>query len=309
LEKFKMSEQQGTLLVSGASGHLGQRVVELLLEAGIAPGSIVAATRTPEKLADFASRGVVVRQADFEDPASLAGAFAGVDRLLLVSTDTLDVPGRRLKQHQNAVKAAEAAGVKHVVYTGIVNPNAGFPAFVNPDHNGTEEALKASKLGYTVLRENIYTDYLLPTLSQAVATGQLFSAAGDGKTAYITREDCARAAAAALTSSFNGRRAVDITGPAAVSQYDIAAIVSDITGSKVTYVPLELEAVIQAMVGAGLPRPLAEAFASFDAATAQGQFRAVSKGIEELTGRKPTSVADFLAANKAVLLQGIAATQ
>ncbi|MBZ0289531.1 MAG: SDR family oxidoreductase [Anaerolineae bacterium] len=302
-----MSGQQGTLLVTGASGNLGRRVVELLLEAGTPPNKIVAATRSPEKLADFAARGVFVRQADFEDLDSLASAFAGVERLLLVSTDAVGEPGRRIKQHQNAVKAAEGAGVKHVVYTGIMNPNAGFPAFVNPDHWGTEEALAASKMGYTSLRENIYTDYLLSTLGRAVASGQLFSAAGDGKTAYITREDCARAAAAALASSFEGRRTVDITGPEAVSQHDVAAVVSAITGQKVTYIPLELEALIQGMVGAGLPRPLAEAFATFDASNAQGQFSAVSNGVEELTGRKPTSVADFLAANKNVLMQGAAA--
>jgi NAD(P)H dehydrogenase (quinone) len=291
-----MSEnQQPTLLVTGASGNLGRLVVELLLEKGIAPGKIVAASRTPEKLADFAGRGVLVRKADFEDTASLAEAFVGVDRLLLVSTDALDVPGRRLKQHQNAVKAAEEAGVSHVVYTGIVNPTPDFPAFVNPDHGGTEEALAASKLGFTVLRENIYTDYLLNSLGQAVATGQLFSAAREGKTAYITREDCARAAAAALASSFSGRRTVDITGPAAVSQHDVAVIASAVSGHPVTYIPLELEALIQGMVGAGLPRPLAEAFATFDAATAQGQFTEASNGVEALTGRKPTSVAEFLA--------------
>jgi len=296
-----------TLLVTGASGHLGQRVLELLLEAGIAPGKIVAASRTPEKLAAFTARGVTARRADFEDPTSLAEAFKGVDRLLLVSTDAVDVPGRRIQQHRNAVKAAEEAGVSHVVYTGIMNPTPDFPAFVNPDHRGTEEALAASKLGYTVLRENIYTEALLASLGQAVATGQLFSATGDGKAAYITREDCARAAAAALASSFNGRRILDISGPEAVSQKDVAAIASQITGRQITYIPLELDALIQGMVGAGLPHPMAEAYATFDAAIAQGQFSAVSNGVEELTRRKPTSVAEFLAANRAALRQGAAA--
>lgn len=300
-----MSENnQPTLLVTGASGHLGRLVLELVLETGTAPGKIIATTRTPEKLADFSEKGVIVRQADFDDPASLAEAFKDVNRLLLISTDALDVPGRRLKQHQNAVKAAEEAGVSHVVYTGIVNPTPDFLAFVNPDHRGTEEALAASKMGFTVLRENIYTEYLLSTLGQAVQSGQLFSAAEDGKAAYITREDCARAAAAALASSFSGRRTVDITGPAAVSQNDVAAIAAQLTGQPLAYIPLELEALIQGMVGAGLPRPLAEAFATFDAAIAQGQFSGVSNGVEELTGRKPTSVAELLAA---ALPQGAAA--
>jgi NAD(P)H dehydrogenase (quinone) len=297
------------LLVSGASGNLGRRVVELLLEAGTPPNKIVAATRSPEKLADFAAHGVFVRQADFEDLGSLASAFAGVDRLLLVSTDVLDGTNRRIQQHLNAIKAAEEAGVKHVVYTSIVNPTPDFAAVVNPDHRATEEGLAASNIGYTSLRENIYTEMLLGSLPQAVATGTLFRATGNSKTAYITREDCARSAAAALSSSFDGRRTVDITGPQALTQYDIAAIASEITGRIVTYIPVELEVAIQGMVGAGLPRPAAEAYASFDSATAQGQFSAVSNGVEGLTGRKPTSVADFLAAHKGLLTQGVVTTE
>lgn len=302
-----MSANQPTLFVTGASGQLGRLVLDFLLADGIAPNRIIAGTRSPEKLAEYAARGVFVRKVDFEDTASLPDAFKGADRLLLISTDALDVPGRRLKQHQNAIKAAEEAGVQHIVYTGIVNPMPDFAAIVNGDHGGTEEALTASKLGFTSLRENIYTDYTLGGLGYAVATGQLFKATADGKTAYITREDCARAAAAALASSFEGRRTVDITGPDALSQADIAAIVSDLTGRKVVYAPVDLEAVIQGMVGAGLPRPAAEAFATFDTATAQGQFEGVSSGVQDLTGRKPTSVAEFLAAYREALLQGAAA--
>jgi NAD(P)H dehydrogenase (quinone) len=294
------SNHKPTLLVSGASGQLGRQVVEFLLESY--QGTIIAATRTPEKLADFAERGVVVRPADFDDLASLASAFAGVDRLLLISTDAVDVPGRRLNQHRNAVKAAEQVGVSHVVYTSIMNPGPDNPAFVVGDHRGTEEALAATALGWTVLRANIYMDLFLYSLPQAVQMGQLVNAIGDGKAAYITREDCARAAAAALASSFDGRRTLDITGPAAVSQYELAATVSQLTGRTVEYVPVDLETVIQGMVGAGLPRPVAEGFASFDAAIAQGKFSQVSNVVEELTGRKPTSAADFLAAHRNALL-------
>jgi NAD(P)H dehydrogenase (quinone) len=284
-----------TLLVTGASGHLGRRVVELLLEANA--GQIIATTRTPDKLAEFAQRGVVVRQADFDNADSLPAAFAGADRLLLISTDAVDVPGRRLNHQRAAIKAAEAAGVKHIVYTSIMNPVPENPAFVVPDHHGTEEALAASGIGWTALRENLYAEVLVGSLSQAIASGSLYSGAGDGKAAYITREDCARASAAALASSFDSRRTVNITGPDALSQADAAALASSISGRPVAYVPLPIDAVIEGMVGAGLPRPMAEAYATFDAAIAQDFFSAVSNGVEELTGRKPIRIADYLAEN------------
>ena len=296
-----MSSTKPTLLVTGASGQLGRRVLELLLESY--DGPIIAATRTPEKLSEFAQRGVIVRRADFEDPASLLEAFQGVDRLLLISTDALDVPGRRINQHRNAVKMAEQAGVSHVVYTSIVNPGADSPAFVAPDHRSTEEALTESNMGWTVLRENIYMDLLLMSISQATKMGKLFNAIGNGKAAYITREDCARAAVASLVSSYEGRRVLEITGPEAVSQYEVAAIASRITGQEISYVPLELEILIQNMVSVGLPRPLAEGYASFDVAVAQDKFSAVSSTVEDLTGRKPISIADFLSAHQHALLQ------
>ncbi len=296
-----MSENnQSTLLVTGASGQLGRRVVELLLVANA--GTIIATTRTPEKLSDLSRRGVIVRYADFNEPESLAAAFAGVDRLLLISTDALGEPGLRLKQHQAAIKAAEAAGVSHVIYTSLANPGPESAVLFAPDHYGTEEALAASQLNWTVLRNNLYADLLLFSLSQAIQMGQLFSAAGEGKIAYITREDCAQAAAAALLSSFNGRKILNITGPAALSQNDLANLATKISGTPITYVPLELEVLIQNMVAAGLPRPIAETYASIDTATAQGQFEAVSNDFTELTGSKPTAVANFLAANQDALL-------
>ena len=181
-----------TLLVTGASGHVGRRAVELLLEAKA--GTIIAATRTPAKLADLEARGVIVRHADFDNPASLTKAFEGVNRLLLISTDVLGQPGYRLNQHRTAVKAAEDAGVNHVVYTSLMNPGPDSPVLLAPDHHGTETALAESKMGWTSLRENLYAETLLGSVSRAIQMGQHFSAAGDGKAAYITREDVARAA-------------------------------------------------------------------------------------------------------------------
>ncbi len=291
---------QPTLLVTGASGHLGQRVLELLLEANA--GQIIATTRTPEKLADFAKRGVIVRQADFDDLNGLVEAFKGADRLLLISTDVIGVPGLRIQQHANAVKAAEQAGVSHVVYTSLINTEPGTPVAIAPDHYHTEQALAQSQLGWTVLRNNIYSEMLISTAARAVATGTLASATGDGKAAHVTREDCARAAAAALAAPFTGRRTLDITGPAAHSYAELAQIISQVSGRQVNFVPLTLKTLIGGMEQAGLPRPLAEAYASFDDGVAQGKMNVVSSAVEELTGRAPTSVADFLASQREAVL-------
>ncbi|MBL8165011.1 MAG: SDR family oxidoreductase [Anaerolineae bacterium] len=291
---------QPTLLITGASGHLGRRVIELLLETQT-DSTIIATTRSPEKLADFSKQGVVVRHADFDQPDTLAEAFAGAERLLLISTDALGVPGLRINQHRNAISAAEQAGVKHVVYTSLIKPDPDSPVLLAPDHHSTETALAESRVGWTVLRENLYAEVLLGSVTQAVKFGGLYNAAANGRAAYITREDCARAAAAALASSFEGRRTLDITGPEALSQEDVAALASSIVGKPLNYVPLELDVLLNNMVSAGLPRPVAEIFASFDTAIAQGRFSAVTNSIEVLTGRKPISIAEFLSANRGAL--------
>ncbi len=289
-----------TLLVTGASGNLGQRVLELLLAAG--DKNIIATTRSPEKLAAFAAQGVTVRAADFDNVSSLTAAFAGADRLLLISTDALDRPGRRLEQHQNAVKAAELAGVKHVVYTSLTHAEPDSPILLAGDHYGTEQALQSSGVGYTVLRNNVYADQLISTLQRAIAGGQLFAAAAEGKTGYVTREDCARAAAAALSADFEGRRTLDVTGPSAISQAELAEIAQTLSGKPVVYVAIPLSALVDGMVGAGLPRPMAEVYASFDAGIAAGVLDVAPGAVESLTGTPPQSVAEFLAAHRESLV-------
>jgi len=289
-----------TLLVTGASGQLGRRVLELLLEARA--GKLIATTRNPEKLADLASRGVSVRQADFEDAGSLPSAFAGAERMLLISTDAVDKPGRRIAQHRAAVEAAVRAGVKHVIYTSLTNPGPGSPVTFAPDHYGTEQALAASPLGWTILRNNVYTDFLLRSLPQAVVTGKLVAAAGDGGAGYVTREDCARAAARALASQSLDRKILDITGPAVVTHGELAQMASDLTGRPVEYVRVEADELRQGLLAAGIPAVFTDIVVSFDVARAKGTLAVVSNAVAELTGRPPMSVAAFLESQRAVLV-------
>lgn len=294
-----------TVLITGASGHLGRRVAELALASGRA--RIVLATRTPAKLADLAARGAEVRAADFDNPGSLASAFAGVDRLLLVSTDALAQPGQRLAQHRAAIAAADAAGVRHVVYTSIAQAAPDSVAAATPDHYATEQALIASPLSFTLLRNNLYADNLLQSLPQAVASGSLYTANPSGGVAYITREDCARAAAAALLAADYTRRTLEISGPAAVTPADLATLAAQLTGRPVKHVPLPADALRGGLAGAGLPPFLVDLLVTFDLAAARGELALVTSAVAELTGRPPQSVADFLAAHRDALVSAPAA--
>jgi NAD(P)H dehydrogenase (quinone) len=289
-----------TLLVTGAGGHLGRRVVELLIEAKAGP--VIATTRHPEKLADLAAKGVDVRKGDFDDPASLAAAFAGADRLLLVSTDAVGRPGGRHAHHRAAIEAAVVADVSHVVYTSSPAPHPTVEESVPNDHYWTEQALAASPLGWTVLRNNIYAEIILMGLPQAVASGQLFTATRNGGRNYVTREDCARAAAAALAADFDGRRILDVTGPRPVTQDEIAAIASEIAGRPVRHVSVDPADLQKGLIAAGLPQIYADLLVEYDVDAAEGYHAIATPTVRELTGREPTPVRDFLAAQRAALL-------
>lgn len=288
------------LLVTGAGGHLGRRVIELLLAQDAGP--IIAATRDPDRIADLRARGVEVRRADFEAPGSLTDAFAGIARALIISTDALDRPGRRLAQHKNAIDAAVRARVEHVVYTSAPKAGPDSVIAVVPDHYATEQALEQTSLGFTILRNNLYAELLLGSLPRAVATGQHVTACGEGAIAYLSREDCARAAAAALASSFSGRRVLEVTGPAAITQRELAQIASELTGKPITYVSIPRAALEDGMVKAGLPAPLAAVYASFDEGAARGELDVVTSAVKDLTGTPAEDIRSFLSRHKDALL-------
>ena len=289
-----------TVVVTGASGQLGQRVLELLLERADAP-QVIATTRTPAKLEALARRGVDVRAADFDDESTLVPAFSGAKRALLISTDALDAPGHRQAQHARAIRALARAGVEHVVYTSLPSPDQS-KVLLAPDHAATEREIVASGLDYTFLRNNVYADLLLGSLPAALATGQLVDARGNGKVAYVTRDDCARVAAAVVADfSQTGKHAFDVTGPDAVSSEDLARIASEVAGRPVRHISVPLAAVIQGMVQHGLPEHVAGVYASFDTAIANHELSTVTNTVERFTGRKPQSLREYLSAQRARL--------
>lgn len=290
-------------LVTGASGHLGQLVITNLLETHRIPASrIIASTRKPESLAALKAKGVDVRAADFDDTANLVKAFTGATRLLLISTDAMDRPGRRLEQHRNAIAAAEKAGVEHVLYTSMPKPETSAVLFA-PDHVGTEKALAASGLkGWTVLRNNWYFENLLHSLPHAIKSGTWYTAAGEGKIAHIARADLARAAAAALASGNGGTNTYTLTGGQEFTTGEIARLVSDTVGKPIAVVQVPLEGLVQGMVGAGVPEPVARVFGSFDTNTAQGGLSGVTGDYKKLTSNDNTPFASWLAKNKQAFL-------
>jgi NAD(P)H dehydrogenase (quinone) len=287
----------GFLIVTGAAGTLGKLVVERLVALG-AGDRVVAVTRRPEALADLAARGVNVRAGDFDAPASLETAFAGVSRALVISTDALDKPGHRISQHEVAFKALASQGAAHIVYTSIVNP-IDSRILLSKDHAASEAALARAGVPFTVLRDNIYSQMLLDGAKRALASGKLVDARGDGRVAYVSREDVAAVAAAVLLEPPAGNQLLDVTGSESLSGPDLARLISEVGGRPVEHQSIPLEALVEGMVQHGLPRPVAEVYASFDAGIAAGELAKVSDVVERLTGKQPEKFGDFLRRNQA----------
>jgi NAD(P)H dehydrogenase (quinone) len=292
-----------SIVITGASGQLARLTTEAVAEK-VAPSDVILVTRTPDALGDLAARGFAVRKGDFDDPASLPAAFEGGERLLLISTD---VVGIRVPQHRAAIDAAVAAGVRWSAYTGIVNPSDSNPGVAAREHRATEEALRDSGLGWTFLRNSIYAEMLLRGAGPALASGRLVTNAGEGRTTYVSRTDCAAAAAAVLTSDGHEGREYDITGPEALGEREVAALYAELGGRPVEPAFLDDDGWVAAMVEhAGMPEPVARTYATFGAAARRGYVAVVSSTVEDLTGRPPRSVREVLEAHRAELASAAA---
>lgn len=293
-----MSEK---LLVTGASGKLGRLVLDALLKRGVPASNIIGTTRDATKLADYAAKGIAVREADFNDPASVKKAFTGADRVAIISTDAIDGNGTRIRQQTGAVAAAKEAGVKHIVYTSMPNPREGSKITFEADHRLTEEAVKASGLAYTILRNAWYQENLFMNLPQVLASGTWYTSAGQGKVSHIARQDCADALAAVLASDRVESKVYTLTGPEGLTTDEIAKFASDATGKPIAVVHLTDEQLAGGMNAAGVPDYLVPFMVGFDANTREGGADMVTSDVELLTGRKPRSLQAFLQENKALL--------
>ncbi|MCA0996390.1 NAD(P)H-binding protein [Alloyangia pacifica] len=272
-------------LITGATGQLGALVLEQL-RAAAPEARIAALVRRAEAAAALEAQGLVVRVASYDDPAALEAAFAGVDKLLLISSSEV---GKRAEHHGNVIGAAEKAGVGFIAYTSILNA-ASSPLTVLPgEHVATEEALAASGLTYALLRNGWYSENYVMGAGAALEHGALIGAAGDGRIASAARADFAAAAVAVLTGETPARGTVyELAGDDSYTLTEFAAALSEIAGKEIPYVNMSEADYAAALEGAGLPGPVAHMLADSDNGAAQGGLYSDHKTLSQLIGRPTT---------------------
>ena len=278
-----------TIAITGATGKLGRLVINALIDGGAAPGDIVAAVRDPAKAADLAARGVRVREADYDRLETLAAAFAGVDRLLLISGSET---GRRVPQHLAVIDAAKAAGVGFLAYTSALRADT-TPLGLAAEHKATEEAIRASGIPFALLRNSWYTENYTQQIGTALISGSFLGSAGEGRIAAATRADYAAAAAGVLLSGETG--VFELGGDEPFTMAQLAAEVARQTGTPVKYRNLPVAESRTVLAGAGVPEAFAGVLADTDAQIAGGALDTGSGDLRRLIGRPTTPLADAVA--------------
>ena len=275
-----------SLVVTGATGKLGRHVVESLLERGVPASEITAVGRSTGRIDDLAARGVKVVAADYGDAASLDAALSGADKVLLVSSSDFN---DRAGQHRAAIAAAVRAGVGHLVYTSA--PRATTTSMLlADDHRATEEAIAASGLTSTVLRNGWYVENYTVQLPTYLEHGMV-GAAGDGRVSLALRSELAEAAAAVLVGEGHEGKVYELGGDA-VTLTELAALLSAAAGRDISYTDVPVATLTGILVGAGVPEPMAVVFADVDRAISVGELEVDPADLATLLGRPATAVAD-----------------
>lgn len=285
-----------TVLVTGASGHLGRLVVAALLDRGVPASDIRAGARDTARVADLAERGVQTVRLDYGDAASVADAVAGAERVLLISGSEV---GQRVTQHRAVIDAAASADIAQLVYTSA--PHATSSALVlAPEHKATEEAITASGVPATILRNNWYTENYLGTLAQARATGVVASSAGTGRVASASRRDFAEAAAVVLTSDGHLGAVYELGGDVAWDFAELARAIGEVLERDVAYLPQTPEEQASALEAAGLDAGTAGFIVALDANIREGLLGEVTGQLSRLIGRPTTPLVEGLRAGAAI---------
>ncbi|HUD43718.1 MAG TPA: NAD(P)H-binding protein [Dokdonella sp.] len=280
------------IVITAASGRLGRATAEALEARGVAPSQVRLAARSPDRLADLAARGFGIAAADYERADMLEAAFAGAKTVLLISSMGIDAD--RLRHHRQAIEAAQRTGVERIVYTSATHPSADSRFEWAGAHRLTEALLAESGLAWTILRDNAYAANNAGAYLQARRSGVLALPGIDAPVAYVTHEDVAAAAAAALTAPGHEGRIYEITGPEALDGHRIAAMLGDVFGRSITAADLPLADFAQGLRAAGLPEFVVTGVTSFQAALAAGEYAAVSDDVARLTGRPAQPLRTYL---------------
>ena len=281
-----------SVVVTGATGQLGRLTVEALLRRGVPAPDVVATGRDVTGIKDLAERGVVVRRADFADPDSLAAAFAGADKLLLISAS---IPvDERVANHRRAIDAALAAGVSLVAYTSMLNADTG-TTILAATHRATEEYLRERGVPSVLLRNGWYLESYIGQLPQVLQNGTVIGAAGQGRVSAASRADYAEAAAVVLTTEGHAGAVYELGGDEAFTQSELAAAISAAAGKQITYTELSAPKLAQVLTDAGLPGELPDVFADNDLGWSRGELFTSSGDLRRLIGRPTTPLAEAVA--------------
>ena len=278
------------IVVTGASGQLGRLVIQSLLRK-VPAGEIVAAVRDPKRVQDLAALGVQVRQADYNQPATLLSAFAGADKVLLISSSEI---GQRVAQHAAVIAAAQQAKVKLLAYTSLLHADRS-PLGLADEHRQTEALLQESGLPSVLLRNGWYTENYLASIPAALAHGVLLGSAGEGRIASATRADYAEAAATVLTLDAQAGRVYELASDQAYSLSELAAELSRQSGQPVRYQDLPEAEFQAALLAAGLPAEVASLLADSDAGASRGGLFDDGRQLSALLGRPTTSLTEAVA--------------
>jgi len=304
----QLAVAQDKLIVSGASGQLGGLVVDELLARKVPAKDLILVSRTPntDAMKAYAAKGASVRFGDFTRPESLAAAYAGGTKMLLISVN--GGGGQRPELHKAAIDAAIAAGVKLIAYTSYVNADVYLDSTIATDHRRTEQFLKESGVAWTLLRNQIYADGLVDQAVQIIREGKLVTFTPDARVAYVTREDCAAAAAAVLATPGHENRAYNITGPDAVGPRELVALASEVGGKRVDLVVMDEAAYAKSLSDSGMPESAIRGALTFAKELNSPYLREPSTAVADLTGRPATSVRKLLTADRGRLRAAAAET-
>ena len=277
------------IAITGATGLLGQHVIENLLQT-VPAGQIVAIVRNPAKGASLSWKGISVRQADYNDEASLIRALQGVEKLLLISSSEI---GQRVTQHRNVINAAKSVNVKFIAYTSLLHADTS-PLGLHTEHVETEKMLADSGILYTLLRNGWYTENYLASVPAALEHGVFIGAAGDGKIASAARADYAAVAARVISEDGHAGKVYELAGDEAWTLSHLAKELTEQSGKNVVYQNLSQADFVAALKNAGLPDKLSEMLADSDIGASEGGLFDDSHTLSKLIGRPTTTLAESI---------------